>query len=105
LWPGYGGAGSPIGRSARELGTTKSVVAYHARRLGVEADDRFAKRYDWDEIRRAYENEGLTVRECMARFGFTGATWCKAIGRGDVTPRPRRLSLEELLVAGRKRGR
>jgi 5-methylcytosine-specific restriction endonuclease McrA len=90
---------------AKRLGTTKSTVAYHARRLGVDADDRFARRYDWTEIKHAYEVEGLSIRECMARFGFTSATWSKAVRRGDVTPRPRRMLIEQLLVNGKKRGR
>jgi len=90
---------------AAKLGTNKSTVAYHARRLGVEADDRFARRYDWSAIKVAYEGEGLSVRECMARFGFTSATWSKAVARGDVVPRPRRMTIEELLVSGKKRGR
>lgn len=41
----------------------------------------------------------------MARFGFTSASWHKAVGRGDVTPRPSRLTMEQLLIKGRKRGR
>jgi 5-methylcytosine-specific restriction endonuclease McrA len=90
---------------AARLGTTKSTVAYHARRLGVDADNRFARRYDWAAVKRAYEIEGLSVRQCMARFGFTSATWSKAVARGDVSPRPRRMTLEELLVRGKKRGR
>lgn len=89
---------------ARALGIGKPTVAYHARLIGVEADDRFARRYDWQEIRRAYEVEGLTVRQCMARFGFCSATWHKAVKRGDVIPRPRRMTLDELLVVGDRRG-
>jgi DNA invertase Pin-like site-specific DNA recombinase len=38
---------------ARELGLTKPTVAYHARRAGIPADDRFAKRYDWSVVQAA----------------------------------------------------
>ena len=91
-------------RIASELGVSKSVVAYHARRIGVPADERFSRRYDWAEIRAAYES-GLSASECMRRFGFSGASWSQAIERGDITPRPRRMELQRVLVAGRKRGR
>jgi hypothetical protein len=78
----------------------KSVVAYHARRLGVAADDRFARRYDWTEIQRAYDS-GLSVRGCAEQFGFTLASWHKAVKRGDVLARPRSMPIEDLLVADR----
>jgi hypothetical protein len=90
---------------AAELGTNKSTVAYHARRLGVEADHRFSKRYDWTAVKHAYEVEGLTVRQCMARFGFTSASWSKAVARGDVVPRPKRMTIEDLFITGKKRER
>jgi 5-methylcytosine-specific restriction endonuclease McrA len=85
---------------ARELGITKSVVAYHARRLGEPADDRCARRYDWAEIQVAYDS-GLSVRDCAKRFGFSQASWHKAVQRGDVVARPRAMDLEILLVANR----
>jgi hypothetical protein len=85
---------------ASRLGIQKSVVAYHARRLGLEADDRFARRYDWIEIQRAYDS-GLSVRECSRQFGFTLASWQKAVKRGDVVARPRTMAIELLLVPDR----
>jgi hypothetical protein len=96
------------GMTAREaadaLGICKSTVAYHARRFGIQPDLRFATRYDWEEIRVAYES-GLSMRECMRDFGFSSDAWAKAVSRGAVVPRPRAIPLEEMLVAGRKRGR
>ena len=85
---------------AARLEIQKSVVAYHARRLGVEADDRFARRYDWAEIQRAYD-AGLSVRECARQFGFTLASWQKAVRRGDAVARPRAMAIELLLVPDR----
>jgi 5-methylcytosine-specific restriction endonuclease McrA len=85
---------------AAELGLAKSVVAYHARRMGIAADERFSKRYDWNAIQAAYDN-GLSVRECAAVFGFTLASWQKAVQRGAVVPRPRAMPLETLLVDDR----
>lgn len=84
---------------AAGLGIVKSVVAYHARRLGIETDDRFARRYDWAEIQRVYDS-GLSVRECARQFGFTLASWHKAVKRGDVA-RPRTMAIELLLVPDR----
>src|SRR5690348_8434547 len=89
---------------ARLLEVSKGTVAYHVRRLGIPADNRCARRYDWAEIQRAYDR-GLTVRQCAARFGFNLASWSAAVERGAVTPRPRAIPLDELLVADRRRSR
>jgi hypothetical protein len=80
---------------------SKSTVSYHARRLGIEPDPGAAKRYDWEEVREAYES-GLSVRACMERFGFCLASWHDAARRGLVEPRPGRMPIEQLLVVGRK---
>ena len=85
---------------AAELGVAKSTVAYHARRLGIPADDRCARRYDWDAIQRAYDS-GLSVRQCAAQFGFNLATWHQAKHRGVVRARPQAMPIEELLVEDR----
>lgn len=89
---------------SRRLGVSKATVAYHSRRLGVPADERCARRYDWEEIQAAVDS-GLSVRECSERFGFARATWTKAVKRGAVAPREWITPIEELLVAGRRRGR
>ena len=89
---------------AKQIGVTKGTVAYHARRLGAPIDERCARRYDWDVIQRFYD-EGHTVRECQARFGFSRHTWHAATARGALKPRPKALPLHELLVADRYRSR
>jgi hypothetical protein len=85
---------------ARRLDLAKSTVAYHFRNLGVDADERFARRYDWPEIQRAYDS-GLSVRQCAERFGFNLATWFQARGRGEIQARPQAMPIERLLVADR----
>jgi 5-methylcytosine-specific restriction endonuclease McrA len=95
-------AGKSYSRIAADLGLTKSTVAYHARRLGIPVDERASRRYDWDEVQVAYDS-GLSVRDCMKRFGFTSSSWTKAVQRGAVIPRPQAMPLEELLVEGRAR--
>ena len=97
-------AGKSQAQIAQELGLSKGTVAFHARRIGLEVDDRFARRYDWEQIRAAYEL-GLTAKECQERFGFCGATWSQAVERGDIRPRPRREPTESILRDGRPRGR
>jgi hypothetical protein len=89
---------------AARLGVGKSTVAFHARRLNVPIDLRFARRYDWKAIRAAYE-AGLSRRQCMKRFGFSPDAWHKAVRRGAIVPRPAAMPIEELLVAGRKTSR
>lgn len=86
------------------LEVSKATVAYHARRLGVPADDRCTRRYDWDEVQAAVD-EGLSARECCVRFGFARATWTKAVKRGALVPREWVTPIEKVLVAGRRRGR
>ena len=90
---------------SRELGLTKSTVAYHARNLGVRADPRFARRHDWPAVQRAIDDEGLSMRQCLDRFGFSRDTWYRAVTRGDIVPLPHMMEIEELLVVGRPTSR
>ena len=90
---------------AERLGLSKSTVAYHCRKLGRRADPRFARRYDWAEVQRAIDEEGLSRNACIRRFGFCAETWVRAVKRGDIVPRPQVTPLEELLVPGRPRHR
>jgi 5-methylcytosine-specific restriction endonuclease McrA len=87
---------------ARTLDISKSTVAFHCRRLGLGADSRFSRRYNWADVQRAIDEEGLSMRRCLTRFGFCRATWYEAVKRGDIVPRPVKIPLEELLVVGRK---
>ena len=85
---------------ARTLGVTKSTVSYHARRLGEPVDERGARRYDWSLIQQYYD-EGHSVRDCIARFGFSSQTWHAAVQRGAIKPRPSAAPIELYLVDGR----
>ena len=97
------GAGMTRLEAARRLGLAKSTVSYHARRLGLPIDERCNRRYDWAEIQRFYDN-GHSVTECQAHFGFSRRTWNAARKRGAVVARPHAMPLEELLGAKRNRG-
>jgi DNA-binding CsgD family transcriptional regulator len=88
---------------ARRLGLSKSTVSYHARRLGEPIDERCARRYDWAEIQRFYD-EGHSITECQIAFGFSRETWHSARKRGDVISRPHAMPLEQLLAGERNRG-
>jgi DNA-binding CsgD family transcriptional regulator len=90
---------------AAELGISKSTVAFHVRNLGVPPDQRFNRRYDWEAVQRAIEQEGLTRKQGQERFGFCKHTWYQAVKRGEISPNPHVVTIEELLVAGRRRGR
>jgi hypothetical protein len=98
------GEGRSRAEVARTLGVSKSTVNFHARRLGLEVDKRFSRRYDWDAIQRFYDL-GHTPSECCARFGCSKASWNDARLRGDLRVRPTATPLEDWLVAGRKRTR
>lgn len=89
---------------AAELDISTPTACYHLRKLGVPAQDQFARRHDWDRIREAYE-AGVSQRECRARFGFSNDAWREAVARGDIVPRSRLIPLEDLLVRGRRTSR
>jgi hypothetical protein len=89
---------------ASRLGLARSSVTYHAHCLGESIDVRCARRYDWETI-RAYYGEGHSVADCRSRFGFNKQTWHAAVLRGLIVPRPARIPLDELLVAGPRRNR
>jgi DNA-binding CsgD family transcriptional regulator/5-methylcytosine-specific restriction endonuclease McrA len=89
---------------AQELGLSKATIAHHVRALGIPADKRFSRRYDWEEVQRAHD-DGLSALECCKRFGFAKATWSKAVATGRIKPRDRKIPLEDLLVKGRRTSR
>jgi transposase len=94
------GQGMSRSAIARTLGLSKSTVSYHARRLGERVDERGARRYDWQVV-QTYYDAGHSVRECIARFGFSRQTWHAAVQRGAVTPRPTAAPIDLYLVSGR----
>lgn len=83
---------------ARRLGLSRSTVTFHCTGLGVPLDEKCARRYDWAEIQRYYD-DGHTVRECAEYFGFSHCSWHKAKERGDIVTRPQMMSIEELLAS------
>jgi transposase-like protein len=93
--------GMGISEIAADLGVVKSTVCYHARRLGVLGDSRFARRYDWREIQRYY-NEGHSIRQCARHFGFALESWHRAVRCGLLSSRPAAAPLETYLVKGRR---
>lgn len=93
-------SGLGISEIASTLGIAKPTVCYHARKLGIAARPGPAKRFDWDVIRKAYD-AGSSLRECQQMFGFSSSAWADAVARKAVTPRSRKLPIDELLVIGR----
>jgi hypothetical protein len=87
---------------AELLGISKATVSYYRRRLGIPADPRFSRRYDWDSVQRYYD-AGHNLSECQAQFGFSRDAWNRARKRGDVLPRPHAMPLAELLAGRRNR--
>jgi DNA-binding CsgD family transcriptional regulator/5-methylcytosine-specific restriction endonuclease McrA len=89
---------------AKQLGLSKATVSYHARRAGAPIDSRCARRYDWTVI-QSYYDEGHSLSECRAQFGFASETWNAAVKRGAVVPRPVRMPTDQFFAAGVHRGR
>jgi transposase-like protein len=97
-------AGKSQTEIAFELGLSKATICYHVRQLGIEGDQRFRQRYDWEAIQQAHAS-GMSMRECQRKFGFSTAAWHDARRRGVLDARPPGIPIDELLVAGRPRGR
>jgi hypothetical protein len=89
---------------ARALGLTKSTVCYHKRRLGLEIDAKFNRRYDWAEVQRYYDL-GHSISECERHFGFARKTFMDAVKRGELVTRPPGAPIETYLVSGRRTNR
>lgn len=86
---------------AEELGIARSTVSYHARRLRPP-DPRFARRHDWEEIQRFYD-EGHSIADCQERFGVSRQAFMDAAARGVVRTRPQAMPVEQLLSGRRNR--
>jgi DNA-binding CsgD family transcriptional regulator len=98
------GRGLSRAEAARHLGLSKATVSYHARRLGHEVDDRFARRYDWVEVQRFYD-AGHSVAECVEAFGFSKQTWHAAVNASRIVPRPSVTPIAALCAADTPRSR
>ena len=96
--------GRTVTEVAQALGVTKGTVCYHARRLAVDPDTRFARRYDWNEIQTFYDS-GRSIAECCARFGCSKHAIYEAARRGAFRTRPAAAPIERYLVRGRKTSR
>jgi hypothetical protein len=44
------------------------------------------RKYDWAAI-QIYYDQGHSLRECRARFGFSNGAWDAAVGRREIVPR------------------
>jgi transposase-like protein len=93
--------GMSMAEIASELDIVKSTVCYHARRLGRDADPRFARRYDWPAIQRYYD-QGYSIRDCAREFGFCTETWHRAVKVGLLRSRPAAAPVDSYLVKGRR---
>jgi transposase-like protein len=89
---------------ARRLGLSPATVSYHAGQLGIERRSECARRYDWAEVQRYYD-EGHSIAECRRTFGMANRTFTDAVRRGDVVTRPQATPMQDLLVAGPRRNR
>jgi hypothetical protein len=59
------------------------------------------KRYDWQAV-QTYYNSGASYRKCRAHFGFTAATWSKAVKAGRIVSRPVKVWTAEEALANSK---
>jgi hypothetical protein len=89
---------------AVKLRLSKGTVCYHARQLGAQGDERFSRRYDWEEIGRAHAS-GMSMYECQRAYGFSTSAWHDARRRGILKARPPGIPDDELFVVGKPRNR
>jgi len=91
--------GKGVNEIARLLGLNSATVSHHKGKLGYPKSDICAVRYDWNAVQRYYDDDH-SVRECMAHFGFSSASWTDAVNRGALVARPQAMPLDELLING-----
>jgi hypothetical protein len=98
-------AGNGFVACQRQFGFThcawnKAITRGRIRVKATAFPDR-RRKFDWVAVQQYYDG-GHTYRECMARFGFASAAWTKAVRRGELQARARRLPLADVLErAGR----
>jgi DNA-binding transcriptional ArsR family regulator len=85
---------------AKRLGVSKPTVSYHARKLGIPAEEKFNRRYNWADV-QSYYDPGTSITACQLRFGFARRTFMDAVRRGDVRTRPPAAPIALYLVVGR----
>ena len=78
-----------------EVGCSKSNVNYYAKKLGTAKKLRV---YDWKAIQE-YHDQGHRLADCRRHFGFSSDAWDKAVRRGELTPRPWKIPIEDILVS------
>lgn len=74
---------------AARLGLSASTVTRHARLLGYPDARRSTSVTDWTRV-QAFYDDGHSIDECRAKFGFSYGAWDKAVVRGDLITRKRR---------------
>jgi transposase len=89
---------------AAEIGISKSTVTYHALSLGIPSNPACARRYDWAEVQRYYD-EGHSITQCQRRFGFARKTFADAVKRGAVKSRPQRPAAATYLTPDQRQSR
>ncbi len=60
------------------------------------------RKVDWAAVQRYYD-EGHSYRDCRRQFGFCASSWTKAVDRGELQARARRLPLERVLGSSSRR--
>lgn len=96
--------GKGVKEIARILDLTPATISYHKTKLGYPPNRRCARRYDWGAIQAHYD-EGHTRTACQEHFGFSASSWCDAVLRGDIVPRPVAMPVGQLLAANQPRAR
>ena len=94
-------SGLTITQVADSLGVTTSTVCYHARALGIHAERKYARRYNWVAIQEFYD-QGHSITECCREFGFSKQTFHEAVRRGKLRSRPAAAPIDLYLVKGRR---
>jgi 5-methylcytosine-specific restriction endonuclease McrA len=79
------------------------VKAAKRGRIDVQiASGDLRRRHAWSAV-QIYYDEGHSLVQCIARFGFSRGAWDKAKRRGEIRPRPLARPLDVLLATSRSR--
>ena len=70
---------------ANILNVSKGLISYHANKIKF-GPPCAKKYYDWTAIANDYHN-GMTVRECRSKWGFSNGAWDKHVSMGLINTR------------------
>lgn len=92
-----GERGFTLNSICRDLQVAKGTAYYWIKDIPLPTKPRkYKTQIDWLDVQQYYD--GHSWRETKEKFGYHSSSWCNAIKRGYITPRPKAKPLAEYLI-------